>query len=72
MKNTRGSNYEPDGKHEVVGRAIRLEVDTTDNSLYLVFKVSNESFAKKVREDWSKEVPVKIIGKDLVLEKGVS
>ena len=59
------------GKHEVVGKAIRMEIDTSNNTMYLVFQITQESFAQKVREDWSRDIPVSIKGKDLVLEKEV-
>jgi hypothetical protein len=53
---------------EIVARAIRMELDTDNNDLYLVFKVTNEFFSKKVREDWLKDLPMKVIGKNLIIK----
>jgi hypothetical protein len=53
-------------ENEVVAKAIRMEIDPHDDSLYLVFKVTNVSFAKKVRENWLKDIPLNMIGKNLL------
>ena len=52
--------------HDTVARAIRMEVDPNTGDLYLVFKVIDESFKQRVRENWSADVKLEILGRDLV------
>ena len=49
-----------------VARALRMEIDTLTGELYLVFKVIDEDFKQRVREDWEADVELKILGKDLI------
>ena len=53
----------------VVAKAIRIEVDTVNNDMYLVFKVLEKSFGERVRENWGQDIPVILQGKDLLLAK---
>jgi hypothetical protein len=53
---------------QTVARAVRVEIDPVDNTTYLVFKIIDESFKQKVRENWNNDVPVVVIGKDLIEE----
>jgi hypothetical protein len=55
--------------HNTVARGIRMEVDPNTGDLYLVFKIIDEDFKQRVREDWSRDVELKILGRVLV-EKG--
>lgn len=52
--------------HDTVARAIRMEIDPNTGDLYLVFKVIDESFKQRVREDWNADVELKILGRDLI------
>jgi hypothetical protein len=49
-----------------VARAYRMEIDPNTEDLYLVFKVIDVSFKKRIRESWSRDVELQILGKDLV------
>jgi hypothetical protein len=51
-----------------VARAIRMELDPLTGDLYLVFKIIDNGFKQRVREDWSKDIKLKILGKDLVID----
>ena len=51
---------------DTVARAIRMEVDPNTGDLYLVFKVVDEGFKQRVRENWSRDVQLTIMGRDLV------
>ena len=53
-------------KHQIVARATRMEIDPLTDDLYLVFRVTNEAFKQKIRENWEPDVELKIKGKDLV------
>ena len=53
-------------KHQIVARATRMEIDPLTDDLYLIFRVTNEAFKQKIRENWESDVELKIKGKDLV------
>jgi len=52
--------------YDTVARAVRMEVDPITGELYLVFKIVDEAFKQRIREDWSKDIELKILGRDLV------
>lgn len=54
---------------ETVARAIRMEVDPNTGDLYLVFKVVDEAFKQKIRDNWSADIKLKVLGKDLIESK---
>jgi hypothetical protein len=49
-----------------VANAVRIEIDPSNNNTYLVFKVVDEAFKQKVRENWGNDIPVMMIGQNLV------
>jgi len=51
---------------KTVAKAVRLEIDTDNNELYIVFKVVDSDFAKNVRDNWEDDIPVELMGKDLI------
>jgi hypothetical protein len=51
--------------HDTVARAIRMEVDPITGDLYLVFKVIDESFKQRVRDNWMDDVELVLLGKTL-------
>jgi hypothetical protein len=53
-------------KNDTVARAIRMETDPITGDLYLVFKVIDESFKQRVRENWIDDVELIVLGKDLI------
>ena len=52
--------------YDTVARAIRMEIDPNTGDLYLVFKVIDEDFKQRVRENWSRDVQLEVMGRDLV------
>ena len=50
---------------DTVARAIRMEVDTLTGDLYLVFKVIDESFKQRVRDNWMDDIELVLLGKEL-------
>lgn len=52
--------------YDTIARAVRMEIDPLTGDVYLVFKVLDEAFKQKVREDWDQDVELKILGRDLV------
>jgi len=53
-------------KLDTVARAIRMEIDPLTGDLYLVFKVIDESFKQRIRENWDADVKLKILGRELI------
>jgi hypothetical protein len=51
---------------DTVARAIRMEIDPITGDLYLVFKVIDESFKQRVRENWMDDVELKLLGRALI------
>ena len=51
--------------HDTVARAVRMEVDPITGDLYLVFKVIDESFKQRVRDNWMDDVELVLLGKTL-------
>lgn len=51
--------------NNTVARAVRMEFDPITGDLYLVFKVIDEAFKQNVRENWSADVPLKLLGREL-------
>lgn len=52
--------------YDTVARAVRMEVDPNTGDLYLVFKIVDEDFKQRVRENWDVDVNLQILGRDLV------
>jgi len=55
--------------NKVVAKGIRLEIDPLTGDLYLIFKIVDEQFKQKVREDWENDVEMQVDGKDLIEKK---
>ena len=55
-------------KYETVAKAIRLEVDESKDDVYIIFKIVDERFKQKVRDDWKEDIEVKLVNKELVKE----
>lgn len=56
-------------KDEVVAEAVRIEYDKYNDTVYIVFEISDEKFKKEIKEDWTKDVPLKLVNKQLVRDK---
>lgn len=55
-------------KKNVVATAVRFELNEQSGDVHLVFKVVDEGFKKRIREEWHNHIPLKLVGKDLVEE----
>jgi hypothetical protein len=49
----------------IVAKAIRMEFDK-NNKMYLVFEVTDSDFKNHIKDNWSDDIPIRIIGKNLV------
>lgn len=53
-------------KYETIAKAVRIELDKKNDDIYIVFKIIDERFKKKVREDWLSDYELMIVDKNLV------
>jgi hypothetical protein len=44
----------------------RIEVDSGNGDLYIVFKIVNERFKQEVRDNWTDDIELFILGKGLI------
>lgn len=56
--------------NHTVAKAVRIEHDPETDNIYLVFKIVDEGFKQRVKQDWMQDIDVKLIGRDLVEENG--
>lgn len=52
--------------YHTVAEAVRIEQDTKDDTIFLVFKIVDEGFKRRIKNNWMNDVPLKLIGKTLV------
>ena len=52
--------------YTTLAKAVRVEIDSKTNSIFLVFEVVDESFKKIIKEDWMQDIELKLIEKNLV------
>lgn len=51
-----------------VATVVRMEHNENTDELFLVFQIVDEGFKKRIKKNWMEEVPVKLIGKNLVIK----
>jgi hypothetical protein len=51
--------------NKIVAVAARMEIDNSTDDVYIVFKVINEDFKRRIRGNWLDDVELKVIGKTL-------
>lgn len=51
---------------ETVAVAVRMEYDKNKDDVYIVFKIINERFKQKVRDEWEDDIILKMINTSLV------
>jgi hypothetical protein len=54
---------------QTVAQVVRMEHDEKTDELFLVFQIVDEGFKRRIKKDWMEDVPLKIIGKNLVLKE---
>lgn len=55
--------------NHTLAKAVRVEYDSDTDSLFLVFEVVDERFKQQVRKDWTQDIDVKLIGRNLVKDE---
>lgn len=53
-------------KYHTVAEAVRIEHDRSDDTVFLVFRINDEKFKRKIKDDWTRDIPMIIIDKKLV------
>lgn len=53
----------------IIATVVRIEHNQYNDSIYLVFKIVDEGFKQRVKQDWMQDIDVKLIGRDLIEEK---
>ena len=61
------SSMKPD--EDIVGEAIRIEVDETTGKLFLIFEITNEKYKQDIKKNWYKDIEYKLADKLLIKEK---
>lgn len=51
-----------------LAKAVRVEYNSDNDSLFLVFEIVDEKFKQQVKKDWMQDIDVKLVGKNLVKE----
>jgi len=54
---------------QTVAKAIRVEHDPDSDDLFLVFEIVDDDFKRRIKRDWTDDIELKLIGKNLVLEE---
>jgi hypothetical protein len=53
--------------HKTVAEAVRVEVNTETDEVFLVFKISDPEFKRQIRTNWlNQDINLKIFGKKLI------
>lgn len=52
-----------------VAKCVRLEIDESNGETYIVFKIIDEQFKQKIRQNWLEDIELKVINKTLVEER---
>jgi len=59
-----------DSKKRTVATAVRMEYDQNNDDTFIVFKIIDEAFKKKVRDNWDGNIQLKMINAtSLVVEE---
>lgn len=51
---------------KVLAEAIRIEYDEKEDSLFIIFKVTDQKFKNDIKTDWTKDIEYRLVGKSLV------
>lgn len=56
----------PKANLKPVARAVRVEIEPSSGTYFLVFEVVDEGFKAKVKQDWTQDLELRIIGQELI------
>jgi hypothetical protein len=52
--------------NKILATAVRVETDLRSDRLFLVFEVIDPEFKRQVKKDWTQDLELKIINRELV------
>lgn len=52
-----------------VATAVRVEYNSDSDEVYLVFLIVDENFKSCIKKDWTQDIDLELINKNLVLDK---
>ena len=52
-------------RYNPVAVACGVEYEDSDGSVFLVFKIIDEKFKRKIKKDWTQDIDLKIVDKSL-------
>ena len=55
---------------EIIGEAIRIEIEERTDKVFLVFDIVNEQYKQDIKKNWTKDIELRIINRKLVIDKG--
>lgn len=55
--------------NHTLAKAVRVEYDSDTDSLFLVFEVVDERFKQQVKKEWTQDIDVKLLGRNLVKDE---
>ena len=58
-------------KYHTVAEVVRIEHDRSDDTVFLVFEICDEKFKRKIKDDWTRDIPMILIDKKLVEFKNI-
>jgi len=53
-------------KYHDVAIAVRVEHEQRTDTVYLVFQITDEKFKKRIKDDWTQDIPLRLIERGLV------
>lgn len=51
---------------KIIAKAVRVEIEERSGTYFLVFEIVDESFRAKIKNNWTQDLKLKILGKDLI------
>ena len=51
----------------VVATAVRVEYNSDSDEVYLVFLIVDQDFKKRIKKDWTQDIDLELINKNLVI-----
>lgn len=53
----------------IIAKAVAVEHNIDSDKLFVVFEIVDESFKQRVKKDWTQDLEVKLMGRNLIEEK---
>ena len=52
--------------YKTVAKFVRMEKEVDTDEVYMVFVITDEKFKKQIKNDWSEDIPLKLLNDRLV------